>query len=213
VTNDATLPITAQGTTIVTWTYDDGNGNTSTQTQNIIIDDTTAPVAICQNITVDLNGTGNASIVASDIDGGSNDNCGSVTLSASQTSFTSADIGDVNVTLTVTDTNGNIDTCVAVVTVEDSSLDNDEFTIGNVLITPNPFNNVISVKLPLSFNNSDFTIRIFDLNGRLVFDKEYSSINNSINVTGLNDLEQAPYLFKITSKETGASIMKRLIKY
>ncbi|MFT6096236.1 MAG: hypothetical protein ACJAVQ_001141, partial [Nonlabens sp.] len=43
VTNDVTLPITTQGTTLVTWTYDDGNGNTSTQTQNIIIDDLTAP--------------------------------------------------------------------------------------------------------------------------------------------------------------------------
>jgi hypothetical protein len=27
VTNNATLPITTQGTTVVTWTYDDGNGN------------------------------------------------------------------------------------------------------------------------------------------------------------------------------------------
>ncbi|WP_405370934.1 HYR domain-containing protein [Nonlabens sp. Asnod2-A12] len=54
VTNDATLPITTQGTTTVTWTYDDGNGNTSTQTQNIILDDVTAPVIICPtNITVD----------------------------------------------------------------------------------------------------------------------------------------------------------------
>ena len=42
-TTDATFPITAQGTTVVTWTYDDGNGNTSTQTQNVIIDDVTAP--------------------------------------------------------------------------------------------------------------------------------------------------------------------------
>jgi carbon monoxide dehydrogenase subunit G len=45
VTNDATLPISTQGTTTVTWTYDDGNGNTSTQTQNVIINDVTAPVA------------------------------------------------------------------------------------------------------------------------------------------------------------------------
>jgi hypothetical protein len=44
VTNNATLPITAQGTTVVTWTYDDGNGNTSTQTQNVIVDDVTAPI-------------------------------------------------------------------------------------------------------------------------------------------------------------------------
>ena len=45
VTNDATLPITAQGTTVVTWTYTDAQGNSSTQTQDVVITDTTAPVA------------------------------------------------------------------------------------------------------------------------------------------------------------------------
>lgn len=36
-TPDVSFPITAAGTTVVTWTYDDGNGNTSSQTQNVII--------------------------------------------------------------------------------------------------------------------------------------------------------------------------------
>lgn len=44
-THNATLPITTQGTTVVTWTYDDGNGNTTTQMQNVVIADVTAPVA------------------------------------------------------------------------------------------------------------------------------------------------------------------------
>ncbi|MCG8579786.1 MAG: hypothetical protein MI866_07720 [Bacteroidales bacterium] len=42
---DATLPINTLGTTIVTRTYEDGNGNTATQTQNVIIVDGIAPVA------------------------------------------------------------------------------------------------------------------------------------------------------------------------
>lgn len=42
-TSDVNLPITTQGTTIVIWTYDDGVGNTLTQTQNIIVNDTTGP--------------------------------------------------------------------------------------------------------------------------------------------------------------------------
>jgi hypothetical protein len=45
--SDAILPITAQGTTVVTWTYDDGNGNTSTQTQNIVI---TCSASIDENV-------------------------------------------------------------------------------------------------------------------------------------------------------------------
>ena len=32
-----------QGTYFVTWTYDDGNGNTTTQTQTVIVEDTTPP--------------------------------------------------------------------------------------------------------------------------------------------------------------------------
>ncbi|MFN5910437.1 MAG: hypothetical protein ACK45H_03790, partial [Bacteroidota bacterium] len=44
VSSDAILPITAQGITVVTWTFNDGNGNTSTQTQNVNISDDTAPI-------------------------------------------------------------------------------------------------------------------------------------------------------------------------
>ncbi|WP_033960341.1 LamG-like jellyroll fold domain-containing protein, partial [Psychroserpens jangbogonensis] len=47
VTNNASLPISGEGTTtVVTWTYDDGNGNISTQIQNVIIDDISGPTAI-----------------------------------------------------------------------------------------------------------------------------------------------------------------------
>ncbi len=39
------LTYTEQGTYTIHWTYDDGNGNTSTQNQAVIVDDVTAPVA------------------------------------------------------------------------------------------------------------------------------------------------------------------------
>lgn len=41
---DVAMPISTQGTTVVTWTYDDGNGNVITQAQNIIVADMLAPV-------------------------------------------------------------------------------------------------------------------------------------------------------------------------
>ncbi|MDI5887259.1 M14 family zinc carboxypeptidase [Flavobacterium yafengii] len=43
-TTDATFPITAQGTTVVVWTFDDGSGQSVTANQNVIIDNT-APTA------------------------------------------------------------------------------------------------------------------------------------------------------------------------
>ena len=43
-TTDATFPITTQGTTTITWTFEDDAGNVVTQTQKIVIKDATAPV-------------------------------------------------------------------------------------------------------------------------------------------------------------------------
>ena len=108
------------GANSVTLTVTDGNSNISTCTSTVTVQDTVSPTAVCQNITVYLDGAGNATITSGDIDGGSSDNCGAVTLSASQTAFTCADAGANNVTLTVTDGNANVSSCVAVVTVSDT---------------------------------------------------------------------------------------------
>ncbi|MCC1485689.1 hypothetical protein, partial [Winogradskyella immobilis] len=42
-TSNVTFPITAQGTTVVTWTFEDDNGNSVTADQNVIVNDTTDP--------------------------------------------------------------------------------------------------------------------------------------------------------------------------
>ena len=108
------------GTTTVTWTLTDGSGNTSTCTQDIVVTDNQAPVAVCQDITVQLDATGAVTINASDLDGGSTD-CSSMTFAVSpSSSFDCDDLGPNTVTLFVTDANGLIGFCSAVVTVEDS---------------------------------------------------------------------------------------------
>ncbi|WP_422360850.1 T9SS type A sorting domain-containing protein [Reichenbachiella sp.] len=45
-TTDAEFPIETVGTHEVSWTYDDGNGNTSTQTQKVIIDQSCQPLSV-----------------------------------------------------------------------------------------------------------------------------------------------------------------------
>ena len=65
--------------------------------------------------------TGMVSIVPADVDNGSSDNCGIVDYSISEDTFTCADIGANAVTLTVTDAEGNTDSCVATVTIEDNT--------------------------------------------------------------------------------------------
>ncbi len=82
--------------------------------------DPVAPAAVCQNITVYLDGTGMASIVAADVDGGSTDNCGVDSLYVDKATFTCADVGTDTVSLTVVDAAGNFSSCNAIVTIEDT---------------------------------------------------------------------------------------------
>jgi len=104
------------GTTTVNYTVTDRAGNTATCSFDVTINDTEAPVAVCQDITVQLDAAGMVSIVAADVDGGSTDNCGIAGLSVTPSTFTCADVGPNTVTLTVTDTSGNSSTCTAIVT-------------------------------------------------------------------------------------------------
>src|SRR5581483_6072092 len=104
----------------VTLTVTDVNGNTSTCDATVTVNDNIAPTAICKNVTIQLDASGNASITAAQVNNGSSDNCGIASMSVSPNSFTCANVGDNNVTLTVTDVNGNTSTCGAIVTVQDN---------------------------------------------------------------------------------------------
>lgn len=107
------------GTQMVTLTVEDVDGNMDSCTAMVSVEDTTPPTAICQDITVQLDATGNVSITAAMLDGGSIDNCVALSFGASQTDFDCTDIGTNNIILTVTDIAGQSATCTAVVTVED----------------------------------------------------------------------------------------------
>jgi hypothetical protein len=95
------------------------NGNVGTCTAIVTVEDVTAPVAVCLDITVQLDAAGTVTIVATDVDGGSTDACGIDTFSIDIDTFTCADVGDNPVVLTVTDASGNVSSCTAIVTVED----------------------------------------------------------------------------------------------
>ena len=108
------------GANSVTLTVTDASGNVGSCTATVTVIDSVTPTAVCQDITVYLDGTGNATIAAADVDGGSSDNCGAPTLGVDVSSFTCADIGANNVTLTATDASGNVASCTAIVTVADT---------------------------------------------------------------------------------------------
>jgi hypothetical protein len=110
----------AVGTYNVTLTVTDAAGNTDDCVAVVTVTDVNPPVAVCQDITVTLDANGNATITSAQLDGGSTDNGTIVSIVAGQTSFDCSDVGNVSVTLTVTDDGGNVSTCDATVTVVDN---------------------------------------------------------------------------------------------
>jgi hypothetical protein len=101
-------------------TVEDNNGNTATCSSTVIVEDNVDPVALCQDISVYLDAAGDASIVASDVDGGSTDACGIDNLSVSNMFFDCDSLGIRTVILTVEDNKGNVSTCSSSVTIVDS---------------------------------------------------------------------------------------------
>lgn len=90
------------------WTIEDGGA------------EDTPPIVICQDIEVYLNENGMVEVTPEMINNGSYDLCTEVTLSSSQTIFDCNDIGIHQVTLIVSDENGNIGSCEATITIYDA---------------------------------------------------------------------------------------------
>lgn len=83
--------------------------------------DVTPPTASCVGpYFISLDGTGQASVNPNDIDNGSNDNCGAVTLAVSPSLLTCGNLGSNLITLTVTDLAGNTNTCFTLINVDDN---------------------------------------------------------------------------------------------
>src|SRR5204863_8090944 len=86
----------------------------------ITVVDSVPPVAVCKDLTVQLDATGHPTITPADLYTASFGSCGIASLSLDKTNFDCTNIGTNSVTLTVTDNNGNLSTCTATVTVADS---------------------------------------------------------------------------------------------
>lgn len=96
-----------------------GNGATTTGTVTATVISDASPEALCQDITIQLNADGTISVSADQIDNGSTDDHGIVTMMLTPNSFDRTDIGENSVILTVVDASGNTATCTAIVTIED----------------------------------------------------------------------------------------------
>jgi hypothetical protein len=104
-----------QGTYTITWTYNDGNGNTSSQDQTIIIDDTTAPIPNIANLPTIVRQC-SATLTAPT----ATDACfGSVTGTTNLLTYSNQ--GTYVITWTYTDAEGNSSTQQQTVIIDDTS--------------------------------------------------------------------------------------------
>ena len=109
---NSTLVTPVLGDYVVNVTY---GASDCLATDEIIVSfgDIINPIAVCQDYTAVLDNSGSVTITGADVDGGSTDNCAIDTITVFPDTFTTANIGDNAVTLTVTDVSGNVSTCVA----------------------------------------------------------------------------------------------------
>ena len=114
-TTTTVLPITAQGTTVVTWTYVDAEGNVTTQTQTVVVIDTLAPVADV----ADLDDVTAQCSVDSLTAPTATDNCAGSITGTTTTAFPITAQGVTEVTWTYVDTEGNISTQTQNVIIDD----------------------------------------------------------------------------------------------
>ncbi|MFD1063592.1 T9SS type A sorting domain-containing protein, partial [Winogradskyella litorisediminis] len=96
---------------------------------------------------------------------------------------------------------------------DDTTLDIDEDILESFSLSPNPFNDNITVLIPSKYIGDTFNISIYDLNGRKVFDKTKSASNTTININGLSHLQKAPYIIRIKNNSTNNVFNSKLIKY
>jgi YD repeat-containing protein len=118
VTGTTTDPLsyTDQGTYIITWTYDDGNGNIATQTQTVVVKDTEAPNPEKDPLP-DIGGQCSAEIT--EFPTATDNTAGTVTgTTTDPLSYT--DQGTYIITWTYDDGNGNKTTQTQTVTVADT---------------------------------------------------------------------------------------------
>ncbi|MEL6841937.1 MAG: T9SS type A sorting domain-containing protein, partial [Bacteroidota bacterium] len=167
------------GTYTVNWTFDDGNGNQTTASQNVVVQDDTPPTVICRDLTVRVDGNGQAVITVAQIDSATTDNCMLMSLTISQDTFTLADFGQNTVSLIATDGNGNVDSCEATVTVLGTTGIWDQLQPISFDVYPNPAQDIVHVNWE-SQEFGEVKLRVFNQMGQEVYQANHYKVSDQL---------------------------------
>lgn len=98
---------------------EDVNGNVGTDTVLISVEDVNDPLIVTQNVTLELDSAGRATLNPNLLNNGSTDNCAVASFVASRTAFSCVDLGQNPVVATAIDESGNTASASVFVTVVD----------------------------------------------------------------------------------------------
>lgn len=176
VTATTTDPVTysAQGTYTVNWTYTNANG-TATQTQTVVVDDTTDPVAAPFTF---INVTCNEVITAPT----ATDNCAG-TVTGTTTDPVSYPIpGSYTIDWVFDDGNGNSATQAQAVVVSCSSAGLTDLSTSDLLLYPVPASNVLFIETTSLIGE---LVNVFDAKGQKVLAITLDSEKTTLDVSTL----------------------------
>ncbi|MEO6038062.1 MAG: HYR domain-containing protein, partial [Saprospiraceae bacterium] len=116
----STFSCTDLGAQTVWLTAIDQRGNRDSAITLITVVDTRPLSPVCQDLTVYLNGSGQAPVTVAEVSNSSSDNCIVAAKSIMPNQFACNELGPNLATLTITDNAGNTATCTATITVLDT---------------------------------------------------------------------------------------------
>lgn len=165
VCTDIVIPV------IVSLYVADPAGNVSTCQSEVVVVDSIIPVAVCKDISIQLDSTGNAQLEGGELNDGSYDNC-SVFITADPDNFTTENIGVQSVTMTVKDGSGNSASCSSNVTIEPYSPvsvepGNASSSAAMLSAYPNPFDSQTTLEVKLG-EKSAVVLEVYNASGQLV---------------------------------------------
>ncbi|AEA44717.1 T9SS type A sorting domain-containing protein [Fluviicola taffensis] len=175
-TTATAFPITTIGTTEIEWTFNDGNGNSITVTQDIVVTDNTAPVATSLS---SLNIACNDVITTIPT---ATDNCAGTITATTTDPLTYATPGTYTIDWVFADGNGNTANESQTVVVSCSSAGLGDLTTSDLLIYPIPASNSLNIE---SVALGGELAIVYDAQGQKVLETSLESAKSTLNISAL----------------------------
>lgn len=185
-TTTTTFPISAIGTTVVTWIFADGNGNSISVNQNVVVADNTAPAATPLS-------TANVACDESVAAPTATDDCAGTITATTTDPVSFAAAGTYSITWSFNDGNGNTATQNQTVVVSCSSAGLNDLTISDVSIYPVPASNTLFIETVSLIGE---TAEVFDGQGKKVLELTLESAKTALDASVL---ENGFYVLKIAN--------------